>query len=369
MSEHVGVERTRVRARARDRRAARRSKAAAGGDSVLANMALAARFMATSALQREESRGAHARSDFPTCDPALATRTFLCLDDLDRVVAETEPPLRAAKPVAADERSRDASCASPRAWWTRRSPTALREDLGLAGDITTDATVPPEARASGIIGARKAGVVAGLQLVETAFKMLDPDADIERARCRRRARRRRRRHRARGGKRARAADGRARRNELSRAPERDRDADAPLRRRGRRARARASSIRARRRRACAPSRSSRCGPAAASTIASGSTTRSSSRTTTSSRRAASGRPWSARGRSAGHMVKIEVEVTTLAELEEALAHRPRRRAARQHAPRHAQGGGRQGRRPRRDRGLRRRQSRNGAGQSPRPGSI
>jgi nicotinate-nucleotide pyrophosphorylase (carboxylating) len=56
---------------------------------------------------------------------------------------------------------------------------ALREDLGLAGDLTTEATVPPTARASGVIGARKAGIVAGLQLVEASFKALDPDAAIE----------------------------------------------------------------------------------------------------------------------------------------------------------------------------------------------
>jgi nicotinate-nucleotide pyrophosphorylase (carboxylating) len=56
---------------------------------------------------------------------------------------------------------------------------ALREDLGLAGDITTEATVPPATRASGLIGARKAGVVAGLQLVETAFRTLDPNATID----------------------------------------------------------------------------------------------------------------------------------------------------------------------------------------------
>ncbi len=56
--------------------------------------------------------------------------------------------------------------------------TALREDLGLAGDITTNATVALDARASGIIAARKSGVVAGLQLVETAFEMLDPEVDI-----------------------------------------------------------------------------------------------------------------------------------------------------------------------------------------------
>jgi nicotinate-nucleotide pyrophosphorylase (carboxylating) len=56
---------------------------------------------------------------------------------------------------------------------------ALSEDLGLAGDITTDATVRADARATGVIGARKDGVVAGLQLVTTAFEMLDPDVAID----------------------------------------------------------------------------------------------------------------------------------------------------------------------------------------------
>lgn len=56
---------------------------------------------------------------------------------------------------------------------------ALSEDLGLAGDITTNATVREDARATGVIGARKEGVVAGLQLVTTAFEMLDPDVTID----------------------------------------------------------------------------------------------------------------------------------------------------------------------------------------------
>lgn len=56
---------------------------------------------------------------------------------------------------------------------------ALAEDLGLAGDITTEATIPRTARAKGVIGARQAGIVAGLQLVETAFKALDPAATIK----------------------------------------------------------------------------------------------------------------------------------------------------------------------------------------------
>jgi nicotinate-nucleotide pyrophosphorylase (carboxylating) len=56
---------------------------------------------------------------------------------------------------------------------------ALAEDLGLAGDITTEATVPADARATGIISARQPGVVAGMQLVATAFEMLDPDVGID----------------------------------------------------------------------------------------------------------------------------------------------------------------------------------------------
>ncbi|MGH6816296.1 MAG: carboxylating nicotinate-nucleotide diphosphorylase [Hyphomicrobiaceae bacterium] len=56
---------------------------------------------------------------------------------------------------------------------------ALAEDLGLAGDVTTDAIVPSATRASGLIAARKAGVVAGLTVAETAFRALDPGVTFE----------------------------------------------------------------------------------------------------------------------------------------------------------------------------------------------
>jgi L-aspartate oxidase len=57
----------------------------AGNDRVLANMALAARFIAASALLREESRGAQARIDYPAADAELAARVFLTLDDIEDV--------------------------------------------------------------------------------------------------------------------------------------------------------------------------------------------------------------------------------------------------------------------------------------------
>ena len=56
---------------------------------------------------------------------------------------------------------------------------ALTEDLGLLGDITTNATVPATARADAVIAARKPGVVCGLQLAEAAFRALDPAPRFE----------------------------------------------------------------------------------------------------------------------------------------------------------------------------------------------
>src|SRR2546423_9417330 len=60
---------------------------------------------------------------------------------------------------------------------------ALAEDLGRAGDLTTDTVVPAAARARGVLTARRAGVVAGLEVAATAFRQLDPDVRIEIARA------------------------------------------------------------------------------------------------------------------------------------------------------------------------------------------
>ena len=62
----------------------------------------------------------------------------------------------------------------------RAVTAALEEDLGSAGDITTDAIVPAGAQGNARIVARKAGVVAGLDLAEAAFRALDPEARFTR---------------------------------------------------------------------------------------------------------------------------------------------------------------------------------------------
>lgn len=58
---------------------------------------------------------------------------------------------------------------------------ALAEDLGLGGDLTSEATIPAGRRAFASIVAREAGVVAGGDLARATFLALDPDARYETA--------------------------------------------------------------------------------------------------------------------------------------------------------------------------------------------
>ncbi len=55
---------------------------------------------------------------------------------------------------------------------------ALLEDLGRAGDLTTDAIVPPTARARTALVARQRGVVAGLDAAAMAFRLVAPSIEI-----------------------------------------------------------------------------------------------------------------------------------------------------------------------------------------------
>ncbi|MGE0630135.1 MAG: carboxylating nicotinate-nucleotide diphosphorylase [Hyphomicrobiaceae bacterium] len=56
---------------------------------------------------------------------------------------------------------------------------ALAEDLGLAGDVTTNSVIDRHARAVGLFATRKPGVVCGLAVAEAAFRALDPKVEFE----------------------------------------------------------------------------------------------------------------------------------------------------------------------------------------------
>jgi len=59
---------------------------------------------------------------------------------------------------------------------------ALCEDLGRAGDITTDAIVPEQARTETALVARQDGIVAGLDVALLAFRLVDGAIAVEIAR-------------------------------------------------------------------------------------------------------------------------------------------------------------------------------------------
>ena len=55
---------------------------------------------------------------------------------------------------------------------------ALAEDLGRAGDVTSIATIPESTPARAVVATRKAGVISGLPLVAATFTKLAPEIEI-----------------------------------------------------------------------------------------------------------------------------------------------------------------------------------------------
>lgn len=56
---------------------------------------------------------------------------------------------------------------------------ALEEDLGRAGDVTSDAIIPPGMSASAVMVARTGGVIAGLPVAGAAFRLIDENLRFE----------------------------------------------------------------------------------------------------------------------------------------------------------------------------------------------
>jgi len=55
---------------------------------------------------------------------------------------------------------------------------SLDEDIGT-GDLTSEATVPADARARAVIRQKQAGVIYGLDSAALAFTLLDPEAEVQ----------------------------------------------------------------------------------------------------------------------------------------------------------------------------------------------
>jgi nicotinate-nucleotide pyrophosphorylase (carboxylating) len=56
---------------------------------------------------------------------------------------------------------------------------ALLEDLGRAGDITTNATIPADATASCVLASRENGIVSGMELARAAFAAIDSNVNFK----------------------------------------------------------------------------------------------------------------------------------------------------------------------------------------------
>jgi nicotinate-nucleotide pyrophosphorylase (carboxylating) len=67
----------------------------------------------------------------------------------------------------------------PRPIIERVVEAALAEDLGLIGDITSEATIPGDKTATCVMAARQAGVLAGIDVAAAAFRHLNSDVSFE----------------------------------------------------------------------------------------------------------------------------------------------------------------------------------------------
>lgn len=67
----------------------------------------------------------------------------------------------------------------PRLLVERAVVAALEEDLGLAGDLTSQATLAPDAWAEATLSAREKGVIAGLDLAAAAFRLVGDGVTFE----------------------------------------------------------------------------------------------------------------------------------------------------------------------------------------------
>ncbi len=68
----------------------------------------------------------------------------------------------------------------PRTMFEPMIRRALDEDLGLAGDVTSTAVIPPDHRSEVVASARQPGCIAGLDCAELACALVDPAITVTR---------------------------------------------------------------------------------------------------------------------------------------------------------------------------------------------
>ena len=94
MTAQAGIERDAAGLSEALRQIARIERAAQdagqGTSRAFLNMLTTATLVAAAALQRRESRGGHARSDYPNTDPAQARQTLITLDQALAIRADAE---------------------------------------------------------------------------------------------------------------------------------------------------------------------------------------------------------------------------------------------------------------------------------------
>jgi len=90
MTADVGVERDAAGLTQALRTIARIERESQGTGRALLNMLTAATLVAAAALRRTESRGGHARADYPETDPAQARQTLITLDQALAIRADAE---------------------------------------------------------------------------------------------------------------------------------------------------------------------------------------------------------------------------------------------------------------------------------------
>lgn len=93
--------------------------------------------------------------------------------------ARIDTPVTGAREVRPEPAPTIRSMSLPASLYLDIIRRALDEDLAEAGDLTTEACIPADSTSVAEIGVRRRGVVAGLEVGATVFHTVDPEVTVE----------------------------------------------------------------------------------------------------------------------------------------------------------------------------------------------